>query len=77
MPKLPLIFKDPTSGKARVAGTNLCVWSIVNDLGTNPLPMDVAEYARDLRVDSIHIRAALRYYDQNKAEIDDLIALNR
>ena len=77
MPRLPLIIKDPTTGRARIAGTGQYVWTIVNDLGIKPLPMDVAEYARDVRVDSRHIRAALEYYLNNREEIDLIIKANR
>jgi uncharacterized protein (DUF433 family) len=72
----PLITRKPTicGGEPIIAGTRTPVRAIVEHVRLGDSPEDILEHLPYLTLEKIH--AALDYYHDNKAEIDEWITLN-
>jgi uncharacterized protein (DUF433 family) len=72
----PLITRKPTicGGEPIIVGTRTPVRAIVEHVRLGDSPEDILEHLPHLTLEKIH--AALDYYHDNKAEIDEWITLN-
>lgn len=72
----PLITRKPTicGGEPIIVGTRTPVRAIVEHVRLGDSPEDILGHLPYLTLEKIH--AALDYYRDNKAEIDEWIALN-
>jgi uncharacterized protein (DUF433 family) len=72
----PLITRKPTicGGEPIIVGTRTPVRAIVEHVRLGDSPEDILEHLPYLTLEKIH--AALDYYRDNKAEIDEWITLN-
>jgi uncharacterized protein (DUF433 family) len=71
-----MVEPEPGRGRdrARLKDSGVPVWALIAELQANN--WDIAEVARAYRIPEIAVRAAIRYYENNKPFIDAFLLLN-